>query len=516
MGFLLLSLVISAGLTDLSNKWTHVVLGFMALPIAWSLHFIVKRKWTWKSPEVWALLLAFFTLIGVALAGNPYNALLGWIVLNIGLLVLFATRTLTPEHRSVLLIGTLIIGVLWMGWSFLALHTSVAIPWLPTLSKDPVALGGFALLPLATGATLLKRQSLWKNVLIGIGCGIIVLPIVLPSFSQRLHQDWKTTAQLAPALEKVFTSHPWFGIGTDNIQYVYPRFATSHSVFAAQAPSSALDMLTSYGGVALLAFIGLIVACVYVRPFRVTRERGIFGVAVVLTVTLAFVANTWQHPALWLGFWIFIGLLAPPVATSEVSDQTTRKGLRRIIISVSTLFAVQAIVMGLGLNHFASAERAALSGDTKNAAKLYAQSLRFDPDPEQRRSYAESLWLNTYQNKDLAEAEHQARLAYQWNRNDAFARQVAARVAFSESKYAEAERLYKESLERDPVFSLDVYISLADVYKKQGKTSEEIAILKQGLAKYPESPELPDVMNSGYLQQLQTMRERVTTLSKQK
>ena len=509
VGFSLLAIGITAGLADLTSKWTHVVVGLLAVPLVWSLHFFIKRKWCFRDPESWAWLLALLVLASSLFSGNPYNALLGWISLVVGLLVWLAVRSFTNEHRPIFFIGLLLVGAAWVGWSLLVLHTSVHISWLPAIAKDPAALAGFAVLPLAVGILSFKRQTIWKNVALGVACVIVALPLFLPSTYQRLHQDWRSTAVLTRSFVSMVSAHPWLGIGVGNAQYLYPVSAPVRTVIIDRAPSSVLDIVTSYGIVGTLLFIAILVTTLAGLCGRSRRTKWVLVLAIVATQALCWVANLWQYPALWLSWWVLLGLVASPILTQEVSDFSTRRIFRASLLILSCLIGAQAIVMGLGLNRFAAAERAAQSGDTKSAASLYAQSLRFDPDPEQRRAYAESLWLNTYQNKDLAEAERQARLAYQWNRDDAFARQVAGRVAFSESKYAEAERLYREALDRDPYFSLDIYTSLADVYKKQGKTAEEKAILQEGLTKYPTSPTVADVAYPVFLTQLQQMQKRL-------
>lgn len=514
VGFLVLGMAITSGLPDFSNKWSHVVVGFLALPLVWSLHYVRKQKWSFRDPELWAGVLLLVTFVGALVAGNAYAALLGWFGLAVGAVVFLGVRSLTAEHRQVFHIGLVSIGVLWVGWSLLATKTSLALPWVPVVAKNPVALAALAVVPLAAGILLLKRQAAWKNVALAIACAVLIVPFVLPSFYQRLQQDWRATAALAPVYVNITKSHFLLGVGSGNSQYLYPDAATNRALLPDRPPSSVLDVVTSYGVIGTLLFVALLVTSLIGLRQQPRRTKYVLVLAIIVTQVLCWVANLWQYPALWLGWWVLLGLCASPVATSEVQDASTRRSFRYIALTISALIALQAIIMGLGLNRFAAAERAALSGDTKNAATLYAVSLRFDPDPEQRRAYTESLWLNTYQNKDLGEAEKQARLAYQWNRDDAFSRQVAARVAFSQSKYADAERLYRETLERDPVFSLDVYLALADVYKKQGKFVDERAVLQRGLEQYPAKPTLADVAYPAFLQQLQQMRARLEALPK--
>ncbi|MEK7519005.1 MAG: hypothetical protein AAB549_03725 [Patescibacteria group bacterium] len=516
VGFLLLGVAITAGLPDVSKKWSHVVVGFYVLPLVWSMHYVRKQKWTFYDPATWAGVLLFVALAGALMAGNAYAGMLGWFGLTVGVVVFLGVRSLTAEHQPVFHIGLVSIGVLWVGWSLLATKTSLALPWVPVLAKDPVTLVALAILPLAAGIMMFKRQTLWKNVLLVIGCAVLVVPFALPSFYTRVRQDWQTTAALAPAYVNIAKSHFLLGVGSGNSQYLYPNAATNRALLPDRPPSSVLDVVTSYGVISTLLFVALLVTSLFGLRQQSRKTRYVLVLAIVVTQALCWVANLWQYPALWLSWWVLLGLCASPVTTSEVQDAGTRRFFRYTVLTISALIALQAIVMGLGLNRFAAAERAALSADTKNAAKLYAVSLRFDPDPEQRRAYAESLWLNTYQNKNLAEAERQARLAYQWNRNDAFARQIAARVAYSQSNYNDAERLYLETLDRDPYFSLDVYVALADVYKKQGKTTEERDIIQEGLKQYPDSPTLSDVANPVCLTQLQQMQKRFDAIPKQK
>lgn len=515
VGFLLIGAGVLHGVPDFANKWPHVVVGFLVLPLTWALHYLQKKPSSIRESDLWTWLLLVVTLISALFAGNIYAASLGWLVLAIGLVVFTAVRTLAADHRQVFLVGLLGIGTLWLGWALLGTHTSFPIPWVPAVAKNPVAIAALSVPLLAAGCMLFKRQAFWKNSLLVLACTVCILPLVLPSFFTRLQQDWRITAVLVPSFARMSTAHIGFGVGPGNAQYAYPTSAPVRSVLVERAPSTVLDIVSSYGILGTLIFITLLVTSLLGLRGRSLRTKIVMVAAIVILQALCWVANVWQYPGIWFGWWVLLGLCAQPVPTTEITGASTRKYFRLASMSLSMVIAVQAIVMGMGLNRFATAERMALSGDTKKAVGLYALSLRFDPDPEQRRAYAESLWLNNYQNKDLDEAAAQARLAYDWNRNDAFARQIGARVAFSQGHYADAERLYRETLERDPYFSLEVYILFSDVYAKQQKTAEARAILQEGLARYPENATAGDVPNLVFLQQLQKMRDRLKLLDKQ-
>lgn len=515
VGFLLIGAGVVSGVPDFTNKWPHVVVGFLVLPLTWALHHFQKKPFSLREPALWTWLVLVVTLVSALLAGNVYAASLGWLLLAVGLVVFTAVRTLALDHRQVFLVGLLSLGTLWVGWALLATHTSLPIPWVPAVAKDPAGLAALAIPALVAGFRLFKRQALWKNCLLVLACAVCIIPFVLPSFFTRLQRDWRTTAVLTPAFARMATGHAGFGVGPGNAQYAYPTSAPVRSVLADRAPSTVLDIVSSYGFLGTLIFIALLATSLLGLRGRSFRTKIIMIAAIVVSQALCWVANVWQYPGVWFGWWIVLGLCAAPLPTTEMRGADTQKYFRVVSISLSIVIAAQAIIMGLGINRFAAAERLALSGDTKKAASLYALSLRFDPDPEQRRAYAESLWLNNYQNKDLDEAAKQARLAYDWNRNDAFARQIGARVVFSQGHYADAERLYRETLERDPYFSLEVYILFSDVYAKQKKSAEARAVLQEGLAHYPENATAGDVPNPVFLQQLQKMRDRLKLLDKQ-
>ncbi len=515
VGFLLIGAAVLSGVPDFTNKWPHVVVGFLVLPLTWALHYLQKKPLSWREPEFWAWLALAGTLVNTLFAGNVYAASLGWLVVAIGLVVFMAVRTLAQDHRQVLQVGVLLLGALWVGWAMLATHTSLPIPWVPAVAKDPVALAALAVPPLVAGFMLLKRQAFWKNCILLFAVVVCIAPFVLPSFYIRIQQDWQQTAVLTQAFASMATSNAGFGVGADNATYEYLVSAPVPSVLADRAPSTVLDIVSSFGIFGTLMLIAILATTLLALRGRSRRTKIVMLAAVGVSQALCWVANVWQYPGVWFGWWVLLGLCAAPLPTVEIRGGDTRRYFRVVSISLSTLIAAQALVMGLGLNRFAAAERMALSGDTKKAASLYAFSLRFDPDPEQRRAYAESLWLNNYQSKELDEAAKQARLAYDWNRHDAFARQIGARVAFSQGHNADAERLYRETLDRDPYFSLEVYLLFSDVYAKQKKTAEARAVLLEGLARYPANPTAGDVPNPVFLQQLQKLRDRVEFLDKQ-
>ena len=512
VGFALLALGVAAGLPTFSSKWSHVVVGFLVLPLLWSFHYIQKQPTYPRNSNFWVWGLALLGLVSALLAPNPYTAVLGWVVLVAGLVIFQLDRSFTVEHRPVVLVGLVVIGVTGAGLSLLATKTGLNIPWLPPIGKDPLGLAAFVLLPLASGVILFKRQAVWKQFALALSCVVLIIPLVSPSFFQQIKEQWNTTSSLAPATASMFTQHWWAGVGLNNYTYVYPQYAVDASILSHQAPNTLWDILVSTGVFSSLAFVGLlIVSLAGLRHLPSKKMRVILLVTIVSFFILFWFGNLWQYPAVLLAFWLLLGLSASPLPTQE-NQAGTRPATRWVTLGLGVVFALQSIVMALGLNRFAAAERAANAGDTKTAVTLYDQSLRFDPDPEQRRAYAESLWLTGHSSKDFGEAERQARRAMQWNRADAYSRQVAARIAFSQEHFADAERVYRETLARDPWFSLDAYVAFADVYKKQDKVREEKAVLDEALSRFSEAIRQRGLAFPAMRDQLERIQQRRTAL----
>jgi tetratricopeptide (TPR) repeat protein len=514
VGFLLIAVAAGWFLPSFTSKWPLVVMGFLLLPLAWSFHYLVKIKFSWREPAVYLWLSVGLGLISSALAANPYLALRGWLVFLAGVVVYFLVRSLTPEHRQPLMIGIVIVGVVIVGWSYLATKTSLSIPWVPVVSKDPLLLTAAVLLPLACAIILLIRaQGRGLRVLFAAIAIFLVSPWVLPSTWQAWHSAWAALTQQMNVLQQIFSAHPLVGVGSGNYTFYFPRFASNASVYAEHAPSSLVDAIVGFGILPIAAFLVFLFFSIQPLVAQKAKMPWVYVACLGLLGAVACVVFV-DHPAVALSWPILFGLMSSPFITQEGSSQETRRIFRRSLLVGGWVVALLSLAMGFGINRFGRAERAAQSGDTKSAASLYASALHFDADPMQRRAYAESLWLNGHQKKDLAEAEHQARLAYQWNREDTFAYQVAARIAFSEGNNAEAERLYKEVLQRDRFFSLDAAISLADVYKKQGKKVEEQQLVEQTLA-----PFTVEVVEKGFAfstisQQLEQIKKRLVDLKK--
>jgi hypothetical protein len=514
VGFLLLAVAIFWFLPSFSSKWPLVVIGFMLLPLAWSFHFLVKQKFSWREPSMYLWIAVALALISSIFASNPYAALHGWFVFLVSVVVYLLVRSLTAEHRTPFMVGVIIVGLIVVIWSYLATKTSLFLPWLPSVGKDPLLLAASTLLPLACALGLLFRDRKWA-MRIGLVVLVIILlsPWTLPTTWHAWQDSWVTLTKQTQLIQQVFSSHPVVGVGLGNYTEYFPRFVKDASIFAQHAPSSIIEGLVSFGLLPLLAFLAFLFFSIRQMMLQKSVAAWVSFAGLVLFGAIVFISFG-DHPMFALSWPILFGLMSKPLVTQEQPSKETRQLLRRSLIAGGWVLAVVSLAMGLGINRFGRAERAAQSGDTKNAATLYAAALRFDPDPEQRRAYAESLWLNGHQTKDLNEAEHQAKLAYQFNREDAFAYQVAARIAFAQGNNTEAERLYREVINRDPFFSLDAFISFADVYKKQKKTSEERQILQQAMANYT-----PEVLSKGFVfpntpQQLEAIKKRLEELKK--
>lgn len=512
VGFLLVGVGVGWFLPSFSSKWPIVVMGFLLLPLAWSFHYLEKATFSWREPEVYLWLSVGLGLLTSALAANPYLALRGWFIFLAGALVYLLVRSLTPEHRQPLLIGVTFVGVVTVGWSYLATKTSLSIPWVPSVSKDPLLLAAASLLPLACAVLLLVRARDWGLRIVFAATSVLLLsPWAFPNTWHTWQNSWAALVQQMHVVTQVFSAHPVVGVGLGNYAYYFSRFASDASVFVQHAPSSIVDVVVGFGTLPIFAFVIFLYFSVRQVVAQKIRINWVYVACLCLLGIVTFVTFV-DHPVVVLSWSVLLGLMSTPLITKEQSDVDTRKIFRRLLIGGGGVVAILSLAMGLGINRFGKAERAAQAGDTKSASSLYASALRFDADPEARRAYAESLWLNGHQKKELSEAEHQAQLAYQWNREDAFAYQVAARVAFSAGKNADAEQLYEEVLKRDTFFSLDAAVSLAGVYKKQSKTAEERQVLEQALI-----PFTPEVIAKGFAfstipQQLEQIKKRLAEL----
>ncbi|RJO59513.1 tetratricopeptide repeat protein [Candidatus Parcubacteria bacterium] len=518
VGLLLLIYAVAFGLPELSNKWPHVVIGFMALPLAWSFHYIVKKRFSWQEPLFWLAVFLGLSFISSMVAANPYSAILNWLVIFVGAIIFVLIRTLTPEHRRFLLIGLLIINFIGITWCVLAKRVNFPIAWLPPAGTFPIILGGLGIFSLALiFLTLSSATRKFQKIILIFPVIAFAAPLSLPGFYKSLGNSWQNTQKQIPVMSKILKAYPIFGIGLDNYQYHYPQNTRDTALYAVQSPNVWFEHLISFGPFAFLSFlVFLFLALKNIWHHQPKTDRLIFYGGIFMMAIISAITKTTNFLIFIIDFWILLGLGVQPFATQEVKGANTLSLFRYVLICVGLVFAIQSLSMGWGINRFAKAERSALNGDTKTAVELYAQSLKFDFDPEQRRAYAESLWLQEHNSKNFVDAEKQAKLAIKWNRKDAFARQILARIYFSQQKYAEAEKHYSEALALDPIFSLDAYIALADVYKKQEKPKEEENILAKVFDFYPQNFTQQSMANQTLFQQLSRIKERLENLKEPK
>ena len=511
VGFLLLIYAVGFGLPDLSNKWPHVVIGFMALSLAWSFHFLIKQKFSLIEPQFWLGIFLVLSFISSVIASNPYAALLNWLVIFVGAIIYTLVRSLNSEHRLPLLAGLLIINFIGIAWSLLAKSANFPINWLPPIGKAPIALASLGIFAI-TLAVLVYQQlknKIQKVILIVI-IVLFVTVLFLPSVFQNVGKFWSTLKPQLPVAGKILKAEPIFGIGLNNYQYYYPQFTKGTSLLVSQSPNAWFESGLSFGLLPVLAFLVFLFftfKSILVDQNKINKI--LISCGVVLTLLFLAFGKITDYSIVIINFWIILGIGTQALPTQEVKDKNTSTIFRYILIVAGIVLAIQSLSMGLGINRFARAERVAKSGDSKTAIGLYTQSLKFDFDPEQRRAYAESLWLQEHNNKNFALAEQQAKLAIAWNRQDAYGRQILARINFSRQNFALAEKYYLEALQRDSIFSLDIYFSLADVYKKQNKIAEEKAILKKVFNYYPENFSPSDVAYPSFFDQLKAIKNRL-------
>jgi len=72
--------------------------------------------------------------------------------------------------------------------------------------------------------------------------------------------------------------------------------------------------------------------------------------------------------------------------------------------------------------------------------------------------------------------------------------------------------VYRETLARDPWFSLDAYVAFADVYKKQDKVREEKAVLDEALSRFSEAIRQRGLAFPAMRDQLERIQQRRTAL----
>jgi len=496
------------------EKWSQAVLVFLLLPLAWSLHYVVRSPWQWRSPQVWLWGALSLSLVQSAFVPNPYAGIVGWLSLFVFALVVTVSQSLTLEHRLPLLWGILALCVATVGMSLLPMWVALPWQWVPPVGQSALSLAAISLPGLVSADMLLRSAKRWQQILATVGLVACLLPLLRPALPVAVRDAWQAQAQQRAAIQRLVQARP-LGVGFGQYATVYPRFATVLTFQPQHAPSSVVEYGLGLGALPSLAWFGFCIFALTSVWKASGWHRWIFSCGIIFLLGFGSVAPVLQWPGALVGLGMLFGLGMQPLQTQETSGPSTRRWLRRALLAVVLLFAAWSVGLAVAARAYVTAERLHRTGEDKLAAQQYQRALRLDPDPGKRWQYADMLWLLEHRTGQLAEAQHQAQLATAWNQDSSQAWQIEARIAYTQGEFGTAERLYQDAIRRNPFFSLDLYFNLADVYKKQGKVTDERAILEEALGRYPASPTAADVANLFILEQFQRLRDRLIALSKQ-
>ena len=511
---LLATFGVSLGLPAWPEKWTQAVLVFLLLPLAWSLHYVARSPWQWRSPQIWLWGALSVSLLQSVFVPNPYAGIVGWLSLFVLALVVTVSQSLTPEHRLPMLWGMLVLSVVTVGMSLLPMWVALPWQWVPPVGQSALNLAAAALPGLVSAGLLLWSAKRWGRILAAVGLAACLLPVLRPALPVAVRDAWHVQAQQSTAMQRLAQARP-LGIGLGQYATVYPRFAKALTFQPAFAPSSVVEYGLGLGALPSVAWFGFFAFAILSMWRARMQHRWIFLGGIVFLLGFSSIAPVLQWSGALVGLGVLFGLGVQPLQTQETGGPSTRRWLRRGLLAVVLLLAAWSVGLTVAARAYVAAERLHRAGEDQLAAQQYQRALRLDPDPGKRWQYADMLWLLEHRTGQLAEAQRQAQLATAWNQDSSQAWQIEARIAYTQGKFIDAERFYQDALRRDPVFALDLYFSLADVYKKQGKVNEERAVLQRGLEQYPEKPTLADVANPFFLEQLTRMRGRLSSIPEQ-
>lgn len=377
----------------------------------------------------------------------------------------------------------------WRRWALLGAAACLALALVLSYSVTGVAaLGVVGVVAFFMSAPVVRRR--WVGVTLGAllvlavsGVGIrfaqthtlaeaIRLDKVITathfqtSFSQRWQFD---TVALA-----MVRRHPLAGVGLGSYQQTFTQYATSrleqprytHNAYlevAAEAGLVSFGVLTVF-----LWFLGRAI----VRAYRTSEvDRNILGGAalgLLASAAHALVDFSWHFPAVWVGFWIIVGLTV--VRTPDVRGTAAYRilGIAFGVLSV----AVLARGVGIALSYipFQRADRQVEEGNLVDAIGNFQAGLRWDPDPTRMTKLAAVLWLERPEKaQSLADATTWAERALQWSRINFATYQALARLAVATQDEVRAGQMYKRMVDMDRHFHPDVTAEYVNFLRTHGQ-----------------------------------------------
>lgn len=412
------------------------------------------------------LVLALPTGIYISTTMRGWRRVFAWVGVAFLILALLLSFSLTAIFG--LIISGIIVGIpVWRRMSLSSKRLGRIILW------AVAALVSFAILGIGL------RSIELKSIRSGVRLDQVITQVHFQSsFQQRWRFLESTTLMIA--------DRPWAGFGLGSYQGTFPRYASTVFELPRYAHNAYFELAAEAGIPAAVIFLVLFLVIakrIYQRwsnPDVFPGQRWITW-AVLASAVGAFVDFGWHFPAVWILFWVFVGISIGP------SSGKQRSIVDNFSHALLLIFGLVVLVRGLGVAYaytpFQRAERVLAQGDPELAASYFLRGLQYDPNPYYDGRYALSVWMRARGDiPALEDAQQHVDHMIRWDPFDYFAYQLRARIAFSQKNNKEAEIAMQKAIFFDHYFHLDIVSEYANFLIVEKRYQDARSLLDNALA----------------------------------
>lgn len=415
----------------------NALAGYVLLPLFAAIGMIrTTRGWT-RAACIGAIVFLFVTLLAT-------GSVTAWIAFLVGAIILFRTSGISRRIRVITMCA--IIGIFLVGGAVWVTHRdAVSIARLP----GPI-------------------QSLFhRNI----------------SFSQRKNFIAESFQMLRAA--------PIFGTGYGTWGIAQTQFQKNVLEKPLYAHNEYVQIAAETGVVGIIALLGFFIV-VITSLWSQMRDSSRNGM--LLLALLAGVGATAVHggidfaldfPAVALSLWLFLGVVLGKPAGEGIATGHQSSSLYKLL-AVFVLFGVTiwggSLVYGKSLQQ--SARQRFQSGDVDRALQEQRTSLRWNPDPRERRNFGAMLEAQHLTGFGAGALEQLQRASKENPREAQTHNLLGGELLIVKSDAKGAELEFKKALELDPMNNPHFATDLAQLFLLEFRYNEAHAVGQAMLDRY--------------------------------
>ena len=312
----------------------------------------------------------------------------------------------------------------------------------------------------------------------------------------------------------IFQDNQFTGTGYNTYQSIYGQYNYTIDEQPRYAHNYYLQTLSELGIFGFISFLIFIIIIVY-RGIVVIRnedddENKIYLLAIYSGLLGSMIHAAfdfgWQFPAVFIVFWIFIGIINSYSQKNNLLEKikllTKRDNSVTIIRVVGIIIALLLLIRGftllLGNYYYQSSEIATQNGELEDQWSNLLRSYQFDPKPSTMSDYvqAKTKFSGLLKAEDYIDLENKMLNLIKVNDQNYYAHWILGRIYFMQKDYNRAIGEFGIAIEYNPVFRPDFHYDLAISYFEENDYNTSKKIIIDILNVYPKgqfssNPSLP-------------------------